>query len=227
MTSDGKYCTLALFKQYVMGTRTDPNNPSVFQGAVVGTPDDNLLTDCILQAEAGFEMVTGSGFDQQTLSSVQSYLTFIDAMGWLHLFARERGPVTAVSAVQIRNLMAGDRSWKTVSWVADDIILPPYAAADTHPHPESWHVMIYSTSGMLPTASGQIMARWSYTGGYAANAVPMALSLLIARYSMWIYKMREAPLGRVTNLPLGSITVPMDVPPEIRRQMALWSPVYA
>lgn len=225
--TDGKYCTLALFKQYLIGTRTDPGNPTVFQGGVVGTPDDAILSDCILQAEAGFEMVTGSGFDQQSLASVQSFLTFVDAMGWLHLFARERGPVTAVSAVQVRNLMVGDTAWQSVSWVADDIILPPYAAADTHPHPESWHVMIFPASAMPPTATGQIMARWSYTGGYAANAMPVALQLLIARYATWIYKMREAPLGRVTNLPLGSITVPMDVPPEIRRQMVLWSPVYA
>jgi len=97
-----KYCTLTQLKQYLFGTRTDPNNPTVYSGVVSGTPDDALLTDCIYQAEAGFEMTVGSGYDEQSYVKVQSFLTFIDGNGILHIYARERGPVTAVTAVEVR-----------------------------------------------------------------------------------------------------------------------------
>ncbi len=224
--TDGKYCSLALLKQYIIGSRTDPNNPTVFNGAVSGTPDDTLLSDCILQAEATFEQTCGSGFDQQTYASVQPVLNFVDGNGWLHLFARERGPVTAVSAVSFRDIVAGKTSWDTVSWSASDgIILPNYAVTDTHPLPESWHVMLWPTSPLPSRATGQSLVRWSYTGGFAT--IPSSLALLIARYATYVYKFREAPIGTVTNLPLGTMTVPADVPPDIRRQMLLWSPVYA
>jgi hypothetical protein len=225
---DGKYCTVNFLKQYLIGTVVTPGapgNPSVYQGVVSGTPDDNILSGAILGAEAMFEMVCGTGFDQQTYSLVQPINSFIDGNSWLHLYAVERGPITAVSAIQIRNKAGTVSGWQTLSWSVDDIIYPPHQATDTGPHADSWHVQVYPATFMLPTATGDLLARWSYTGGFLT--IPTSLSMLIARYATWIYKMREAPIGRVTNLPLGSITVPMDVPPEIRRQMSLWSPVYS
>lgn len=224
--TDGKYCTLTLLKQYIGKTRTDPNDPSVYNNFVTGSPDDTLLSDCILQAEAAFDMVTGTGFDQQTYTRVQSFLTFVDGNGWLHLFARERGPVTAVSAVQVRIIGAGSSTWDTVTWNAtDDIVLPPFATSDTYPRPESWHVWLWPAQPLPSCATGQIMARWSYTGGFAT--IPPSLSLLIAEYANFLYRSREAPIGVTINGPMASMTVPSNVPPEFRKQFAMWTPVYA
>lgn len=225
MTTDGKYMTLAVLKQYLQGTRTDPNNPTVFNGAVVGTPDDNLLTLCIEQAEIAFELATGSAFDQKTFTLVQPYQAFVDRNGWLVLYARDRGPVTAVTAVQVLNMTNGDTSFKTITWdTSNGIILPPFDAGDTHPHPESWKVIISPNPSMLPADRSELYARWSYTGGYAV--APDGLQSLIARMATYIYKLRDMPAGKVINQPLGTMMVPSDFPPDIRRQITLWSPVY-
>lgn len=223
MTTDGKYCTLALLKQYLIGsTATGSGNTTVFNGNVQNTPDDNILSECILQAEAAFELHCGTGFDQQTLSLVQSFETFIDGNGWLHLFARERGPVTAVSAVQIRNLVSGG-AWTPLTLSSDDTILPPYDT--THPNPESWHVYLKPNPAQTPAATGQIIAKWTYTGGY--QTIPDSLKLLIARMSAWVYKLREVPAGQVSDHQLGQIIVPADFPPDLRRQIELWRPQYS
>jgi hypothetical protein len=227
MTTDGKYCSLALLKQYLNMTKADSGsttNPTVYSGAVIGSPDDNLLTDCILQAESAFEQMTGSGYDQRTLTSVQSALTFVDGNGWLNLFARERGPVTAVSAIQFRDLR-GSAAWRDQSWVTDDLILPPYQSSDTGPHPESWHVRVFTATPLGSVATGQCLVRWTYTGGFAT--IPPALSLLVARMAGFIYKLREIGAGKVMNQPLGTITVPAMFPPDLRQQISLWSPVWA
>lgn len=227
MATDGKYCSLVLLKQYLLGTRTDPNNPTVFNQGVINTPDDTILSDCIMNAEAYFELQTGTGYDQQTYTSVAPFLNFVDANGWLHLFARERGPVTAVTAVSIRDVMFGSSvAWRPVTWdVNNDIILPPFAVTDTHPLPESWHVKLWPSPAFGPRASDQILVRWSYTGGFAT--IPQGLQLLIARMAAYIYKLREIPVGRVVNLPTGTITVPSNFPPDIRDQIKRWEPKYA
>lgn len=221
-TGDGKYCTLAQLKQYALGTRTDPNSPTVFNQGVVNTPDDEFLSDAILRAEANFEMKCGTGFDFQSYSSVQAFAPFIDRNGWIHLFARERGPVTSVSMLQIRDINSGT-GWKSLAWLADDIILPPFET--THPAPESWHVRILPTEAQPSLSTGQVLARWSYAGGYAV--IPDSLTNIIARFAWWIYKLREAPVEKVVNMPLGTMTVPLNVPPDIKADIELWKPVYA
>jgi hypothetical protein len=224
MTTDGKYITLQLLKQYLIGTRTDPNNPTVFNGAVQGTPDDNLLTSAIYEAESAFENTCGSAYDQQTLTMVQALTPYVDVNGWLQLTARERGPVTAVTAVQTRMIGQGLTAWQDVTLSADNVILPPYSLADTHPHPESWKVQIYPAT-LLPRAStGQILARWTYTGGFAV--IPIGLQLLLARHAAYVYKTREAPLGKVVNAAIGTFSAPLDIPKDILREYLLWSPVY-
>ncbi len=221
-TGDGKYCTLAQLQQYGIGTRTNPANPTVFNQGVTGTPDDELLSDAILRAEANFEKRCGTGFDQQSLTNVQAFIPFIDRNGWVHLFARERGPVTAVTSLQLRDISSGG-SYQTVTWGVDDIILPPYDV--THPSPESWHVRIFPAQAQPNLSTGQLLARWSYTGGYAT--IPDALTNVIARFAWWIYKLREAPVEKVVNMPLGTLTVPLNVPPDILADVELWKPVYA
>lgn len=219
---DGKYLTLAEFKQYGIGTRTDQANPTVYNGAVSGTPDDQILSDVIHRAEAGFDQATGTGYDQQTYSQVASFQTFVDRNGWLHLFARERGPVTAVTAVRTRDLSSGG-SWTAQAIVADDMLLPPYET--TYPHPESWHVRILTSPAIAPRATGQIVAQWSYTGGY--QTIPQSLKNIIARWSWYLYKLREAPVEKVVNMPLGTLTVPLKIPPDIADEVMRWRPQYS
>ena len=222
---DGKYCTVALLKKYLIGSVVDPANPTRFNGNVSGTPDDDLLSASIFDAESTFEQeCDGTAFDQATQTVVQSFITFIDGNGWLHLFARERGPVTAVAVVEVRDLLSTDRTWKPVTWTADDIILPPYSTSETHPHPESWHVLISPVSAMESRATGQIMARWTYTGGYPT--IPTALSLLIASAAAYVYQRRENAMGVLQNAQLGTFSRPLDFPPDILRRFQKWSPVY-
>lgn len=224
---DGKYCTLVQFKQFLLGTRTDPNNPSVFNQQVIGTPDDNVLSNILLACESAFELHTGTGYDQQTYSAVQAFMPFVDVNGWLHLYARERGPVTAVSNITFRDIMfGGSTTWQAVTFDAvNDIVYPPFSATDTHPLPESWHIQVWPNPAMSQRATGQLLVKWTYTGGFAT--IPQALTTLIARMAMYQYKLREMPAGKVINQPLGTLTVPSDFPPDIRRQIELWSPRYA
>ncbi len=220
-----KYCTLALLKQYLIGTTAVASgNTTVFNQGVVSTPDDTILTDLINQAESDFDLLTGTGYDQQTLTLVQAFYPFVDNNGWMHLFARERGPVTAVTAIQTRDVWGGQTVWQDVTFTADNIIYPPFMAADTYPRPESWMVMVYPANPLPPRATGQILARWTYTGGF--QTIPTSLAILVARMSAYLYKLREMPAGKVINQPLGTMTVPADYPPDIRRDLRLWAPQY-
>lgn len=227
MAVDGKYCSLVQLKQFLLGTRTDPANPSIFNQQVVNTPDDAILSDIIIQAETQFELQTGTGYDQQTLTGVQAFIPFVDVNGWLHLYARERGPVTVASALSFRDIMfGGSTTWQSITFdPVNDVVYPPFAATDTHPLPESWHVQIWPNPALSQRATGQILVRWTYTGGFAT--IPQSLTSLIARMATYIYKLREMPAGKVINQPLGTLTVPSDFPPDIKRQITEWSPRYA
>jgi hypothetical protein len=191
----------------------------------VGTPDDNILSDTIYQAESDFELFTGSGFDQITYSLVQALTPFVDDQGWLHLFARERGPITAVTEIQVRDIWGQATAWTPYPFTTDNLILPSFSTSDTHPRPESWWVRIYPATGLPPRSTGQILVKWSYTGGFAT--IPNSLQLLIARMAAYVYKLREMPAGKVINQPLGTMTIPTDYPPDIMRQMRLWTPQYS
>lgn len=227
MAVDGKYCSLVQLKQFLLGTRTDPANPSIFNQQVVNTPDDAILSDIIIQAETQFELQTGTGYDQQTLTGVQAFIPFVDVNGWLHLYARERGPVTVASGLSFRDIMfGGSTTWQSITFdPVNDVVYPPFAATDTHPLPESWHVQIWPNPALSQRATGQILVRWTYTGGFAT--IPQSLTSLIARMATYIYKLREMPAGKVINQPLGTLTVPSDFPPDIKRQITEWSPRYA
>lgn len=227
MSVDGKYCTLVQFKQYLFGTRPDPANPTVFNQSVTNTPDDNLLSNCIIDAEAAFEQGCGTGFDQQTYTAVQPFQTFVDANGFLHMFARERGPVTAVTTVTLRDIMFGaSTTWQSVTWdPVNDILLPPFSNTDTRPLPESWHVMLFPNPQIDPRATGQLLIRWTYTGGFAT--IPQSLTNIIARMSAYIYKLREMPAGQLQQSALGTMKISFDeFPGIIQQQVKRWSPVY-
>lgn len=226
MATDGKYLTLLQFKQFLLGTRTDPNNPNVFNQGVVNTPDDTILSDIIINAESAFELKTGAQFNQQTQTAVQPFINYVDGNGWLHLFAREAVPVTAVASITYRDIMFGsDTSWHTITWDAvNDILLPSYAATDTYARPESAHVQIWPAPTLPPRAVGQLLVKWTYTAGF--STVPQSLITLIARMAMYLYKLREMPAGKVINQPLGTMTVPSNYPPDIIAQIEAWKPKY-
>jgi len=222
MTTDGKYISLAEFKQYGIGSTVDPGDPNVYNGNISGTPDDATLSQSIFRAEAMFEQASGASYDQQTYALTQAWTPFVDNKGFLHLFARERGPVTAVTAIQTRNLFY-DTTWKAQTWTTDNLILP--YSGTTHPSPEAWHVIV-KTDNALPSAStGQLMARWSYTGGFAT--IPDSLKGIMCRLAWWIYKLRESPVAKVVNMPLGTMTVPLSMPPDIKADIDLWKPVWS
>lgn len=219
---DGKYCSYNYLLQYIQGQRTDPNNPTVFNGAVQGTPDQEIVDECLLQAEAMLERECSSDFDQQTETLVQMFAPFVDSNGWIWGFARERGPVTAVTAAQILNIYCGSTTWVDLTIDPNLIVLP--SPTTTHTRPESWRVLFKPTPWQYPAAQGQVLVKWTYTGGFAT--IPDSLTNLVARMAAYLYKLREAPIGRVVNGPFGQMTVPMIWPQDIQRQFTNWRPVY-
>lgn len=219
--SDGKYLTLDELKLYGLGAIADPQNPTVYNNAVQGTPDDSILAQSLQRAEMEFDRHCGMQFNVGTVTQAQAFIPFVDGQGWLHLFARERAPVTAVTAVSIRDLMTRS-AWETITLAADDIILP---VNDGYAHPDSAHVKLYPNPSLESRSTGQILARWTYTGGF--STIPQSLKAIIARLSWWIYKLREAPMAKITMPALGIMEIPIRIPPDIAADIDVWKPDYA
>jgi hypothetical protein len=73
----------------------------------------------------------------------------------------------------------------------------------------------------LPAGTGDIYAKWTYTGGY--TTIPNELKGIIARFAWWIWKLtREAPLGVVKNPMLGIVDIPLQAPPDIKSAAVNW-----
>lgn len=184
---------------------------------LTNTGDDSVLTASIDRAEMEIDGHCGQQFDEQTLTLATARQPFIDGNGWLWLSSVERSPVTAVTAVQIRDLR-GSNTWQVLTWQADDLILPIFSAP---PDANSGKVRILATNPVLsPRSTGSLMARWSYKGGY--NAIPSSLKAMTMRLAWWIYKLREAPLGRVATLELGIMEIPLSMPKDILHDLNLW-----
>lgn len=221
MPADGKYCSLDELKAYGLGTIADPNNPTVYNGAVQGTPDDELLSGCIARAELEFDAINGAAMDEVTWVMVNAFTPFVDGKGWLHLFARENAPVTEVTAVQIRDLK-GQNLWIDLSFVNDNVIYPPN---DGRPHPDSRHVYIIPSVALSPRSTGEILARWTYTGGY--STIPSGIKNTIQRFAWWIYKLRESPMYQITIPSMGIMQIPLRIPPDIDSAIRLWQTVFS
>ena len=219
--TEGRYVSLDELKAYGLGTIADPNNPTIYNNAVQGSPDDSTLRQCIQRAEMEVDRHCGTRFDEATLADVQGFLPFVDGNGWLHVFARERCPVTAVTAVSIRDLVTR-AAWTPITLNGDDVILP---FGDDSVHPDSTHVQIFPVPNLPARSTGQILARWSYTGGFAT--IPDSLKGIVCRLAWWIYKLREAPMAQVMMPNLGIMQVPIRIPPDIAADIELWKPQYA
>jgi len=208
--TDGRYLKLADFKMYAINGAT-----------VLNTADDLVLTSSILRAEAEIDGTTKTAFDEQTHTLVRPMTAFVDYHGWLHLFSRERAPVTAVAAIQTRDLLQ-DKGWVTTTWDTDDLILP---VAMDPPRPDSWHVMVLPSNNVPTRATTEMLVRWTYTGGYAT--IPPSLQALTMRLAWWVYKLREAPLAKIVTAELGLMQIPLSIPPDIRADLRHWSPMYS
>jgi len=183
------------------------------------------MSAAIIEAEADFEQTCGNAFDAQTYALVAGFVPFVDSQGWLNIYARERTPVTAVTALQYRYRNAP--TWQTLTWGADDIVLPPLGTADGYPHPDSGHVQIYPAPLLGQVSTGLIMVRWSYAAGFASNAIPQNLTNMIAEAAAYVYKRREVPFGVIQNGQLGTFSRPMNYPPDIMTRFRRWSTSYA
>lgn len=221
MSADGKYLTLDELKLYGLGAIADPNNPTIYNSAVQGTPDDSILSQSIQRAEMEFDRHCGVKFDDGAVTDAQAFLPFVDGQGWLHLYARERAPVTAVTAVSIRDLVSRS-TWAPITLSADDVILP---INDGYSHPDSGHVKLYPNPSLPSRSTGQILVRWSYSGGF--SVIPESMKAVVARLAWWIYKLREAPMAQVVMPNLGIMQIPIRIPPDIAADIDLWKPDYA
>ncbi len=219
--ADGRYISLDELKLYGIGAVADPNNPTIYNRAVQGTPDDSVLEQCIFRAETEWDRLCGCAFDEQTRTTVQAFIPFVDGNGWLHLFARENIPVTDVESVELRDLK-GANVWTSLAFVSDNVILPPNTGT---PRPDSAHVFVIPSAALSARATGQVLARWTYTGGY--GTIPSSLKSIISRLAWYIYKLREAPMYQVMMPSLGIMQIPISLPKDIMVDVDLWKPSYA
>lgn len=180
--------------------------------------DDTFLQDAIDWAESTFEGLTGSQFNQQTFTLVQPKRVYGDRFGWLYLFAAEAGPVTSVSAIQLRSAWAN--TWQQITWTADNILLPTPDSVGP-PKANAWRVQVRpSTLNVASLDDNELLARWTYQGGYAS--APPRLRMTIERMALWKYKLREAPLGRVSMPALGVTEVIPALPDDLLADIYRW-----
>lgn len=202
------YVTAAQVKAY--GSTQGVNNAS----------DDAAINQAIARAESAFDAIVGAGYDQQTYANVSPLSSFIDSNGWLWIKARERGPVTAVTAISIRYLsMSG--LWTPITWDAtNNIFLPTLDTVPKTPYPDWWQVRVLPSTNLMTIDTRNLAVRWSYTGGFAT--IPDAIQGIVTRLAWWFYELRNAPLGKVLTLELGVQTVPTSMPPDIRADIESW-----
>ncbi len=204
-----KYTTLAQLKAYG-------------QVPATVTADDTTLTSAIERAEFEFDTISGGSFDQQTMTNARPIKAWVDQNGWIWAFAAERGPVTAVSAVTVRDLVTSPTNWQTVTWDAVNGILLPSFVDAYRPDPDWWTVRIYPTAPVLyPRDTRNFLVKWTYTAGFAVTPAPLVD--LINRLAWWVYKLREAPMGKIVSPELGMMTIPLSIPPDIRADIMRWS----
>jgi hypothetical protein len=218
--TEGKYITLDDLKAYGLGTIADPNNPTVYNNAVQGGPDDLTLRQCIQRAEMEMDRIAGVQFNQQTITAGFGFLPLVDGNGWLNVFAREAIPVTAVTSLEYRDLKSPAEGWKTVVLDPLNVLLP---INDGYIHPDSARVRFYDNA-FPARATGHILVRWTYTGGFAT--IPTWLKAIAVRLAWWVYKTREAPLNQIIMPNLGIMQVPLRIPPDVDADLKLCQPVY-
>ena len=205
-----KYITLADLKAYFTSNH------------IIGATDDNFMYQAITRAEGQVDEYCGCSIDRGVQTLVLPSTAFVDKDGWMWLWAKEKGPVTDVSAIKFR--YPAGQGWKDAYWVpTDDIILPPVGAP---PSPEAWRVRVAFTPRIGPVPASNIMVKWSYAGGYGTLGgspdIPSVLKAIVCRLAHWNYMMRDAPTGKVITAELGLMTIPLSIPPDIEADLNFW-----
>jgi len=195
----------------------------------------SVLGSAIQRAEASIDGYCGTSFDDGAVLNEVPSKAWIDWQGWVHIMARTRGPVTNVVSVQYR--FRTDTLWRTLTYNSpDDVILP---VSVTPPSANSWEAQIWPSSPLTSgagfgygnmagigefapngVASTDIMFRWNYEGGYFP--IPDALNGIACRLAYFYYKLREAPMAKILSAELGVMQFPLNMPPDVKDDLALW-----
>lgn len=187
-------------------------------GAVSSTADDQILQDVIERASRDIDGFCGQSFEYAAVAGEVTSQVWVASDGWLWVGSRNRCPVTAVSALELLDRQAAQPVWQAVDLSRAVVIIPP---PDVPPRQDAWLVRVWIPGfPARPRPRGQLLARWSYTAGF--NPTPPALRAVATRYAWWLYKLREAPLGRVVTAELGLMEIPLTIPKDIAGDLQPW-----
>ena len=179
--------------------------------------ETTVLQEACDWAESMLHSTSGSRFNAGIMTLVPPLRSWFSRNSELVLIAKEFGPVTSVDAVQFR--IPGVTNWTPVVWGADDILMP--STVDP-PEPGAWMVTIYPSSTSYPNIpADDLWVRWSYHGGY--DSPPDSLTMLLLRMAAWKYKVREAPLGRLSSEMFGTREIIQSLPNDVRLDLARWT----
>jgi len=181
--------------------------------------DTDALYEAIERAEEAMDCEYASHLEYRTNTLENAEIAFVDANGWLHL--QMLHPVLAVSAVQYMDRDAGDVAWTPL--VLQNVFpgRSPALYPNDPPTARSYLLEVSSTSPtMSPTPTGGLMVQVTYTSGY--QTIPGAVTAVANRYAAWIYQLREMPMGKVADLENHQITVPLDMPRDVKATLRSW-----
>lgn len=211
-----KYTTAAALKAYGLSAQ------AAFGGQVVAiSSEDPQLEDALARAEMEIETITGAKFDRQTVTGETINKAWIDGYGWLWLRGFKRGPVSAISSIQVLDLVTGSGDFQTIAYQSQFLVLPPQ---EDPPDPDAWTVRVRPNSiNAVGRVVGSLLAQVSYTGGY--SPIPQSLTALTNRLAWWVYQFRSSPQGKIIMPELGMIQIPLSIPPDIQADLMKWTPL--
>ena len=206
-----KYTSLAALQTYMRAY--------VLPGQSEIAGDTDALYEAIARAEEAMDCEIASHLEYRTNTLEMAEVAFIDTNGWLHLQLRH--PVIAVTDVQLMSRDWGDTSWTDIAIANCFVGRSPTLYPDDPPNLRSYFVELNSSSTTLdPTSTGGLRVQATYTSGYAV--IPNAVTALANRYAYWLYQLREMPMGKVADLANHQITVPLDMPRDVKATLRSW-----
>ena len=206
-----KYTSLAALMDY-MRAQVPPGQSEV-------TSDTAALVGAIERAEEAMDCEIASHLEYRTNTLELAEIAFVDANGWLKL--QMLHPVVAVSAVQYMDRDAGDVAWTPL--VLQNVFpgRSPALYPNDPPNLRSYMLDVSSTSPTLsPTPTGGLLVQVTYTSGY--QIIPGAVTAVANRFAYWVYQLREMPMGKVADLENHQITVPLDMPRDVKATLRSW-----
>ncbi len=206
-----KYTTLSVLEDY-MRAQVPPGQSEV-------TNDTPAMVQAIELAEESIDCEIASHLEFRNNTLETAEIAFIDMQGWLHM--QMLHPVIDVSAVQIMDRDAGYTTWQTLTLTNVFPGRSPLLYPTDPPTLRSYQLDVWSSSPILSARStGGLIAQVTYTSGYAT--IPTAVTAVANRYAYWVYQLREMPMGKVANLANQTITVPLDMPRDVKATLRSW-----